>query len=155
MPPGESVMRIVNPIISYLDSSNLTMAGLSWQGELNVDVLDHDACQKLAKWFNDHWNDKWCIDISDELVQIIGESWAREPLVPPYHIYVKMAYHLSPTPAKNTGVGGPPPKGSKLPPLPPASMVTKGFPDASVGPVIVRLPLIINNDGCVESIRMV
>jgi SNF2 family DNA or RNA helicase len=28
-------------------------------------------------------------------VQIIEESWAREALTPPYHIYAKMAYHLS------------------------------------------------------------
>jgi SNF2 family DNA or RNA helicase len=85
----------INPIVSYLGSSNLTLAGLSGQGELNVDVLDHDACQKLARWFGDRWDDRWCIDISDELVQIIEESWAREDLIPPYHIYVKMAYHLS------------------------------------------------------------
>jgi len=68
---------------------------LSQQGELNVDVLDHDACEKLAKWFEDRWTDKWCLDISDELAQIIEESWAREELIPPFHIYVKMAYHLS------------------------------------------------------------
>jgi superfamily II DNA or RNA helicase len=85
----------VNPIVSYLGSSNLTLAGLSGQGELNVDVLDHDACCKLAKWFEDRWEDRWCIDISAELVQIIEESWAREALIPPYHIYIKMAYHLS------------------------------------------------------------
>lgn len=85
----------INPIVSYLGSSNLTLAGLSGQGELNVDVLDHDACKKLAKWFEDRWDDRWCIDISAELVQIIDESWAREALIPPYHIYVKMAYHLS------------------------------------------------------------
>lgn len=85
----------INPVVSYLGSSNLTLAGLSGQGELNVDVLDHDACHKLARWFEDRWNDRWCIDISDELVQIIEESWAREALIPPYHIYVKMAYHLS------------------------------------------------------------
>ncbi len=29
----------INPIIAYLGSSNLTLAGLSHQGELNVDVL--------------------------------------------------------------------------------------------------------------------
>jgi len=85
----------INPTVGYLGSSNLTFAGLSQQGELNVDVLDHDACDKLARWFEDRWNDKWCLDISDELVQIIEESWAREELIPPYHIYVKMAYHLS------------------------------------------------------------
>ena len=84
-----------NPIVSYLGSSNLTLAGLSGQGELNVDLLDHDACTKLVRWFEDRWEDRWCIDISAELVQIIEESWAREGLIPPYHIYVKMAYHLS------------------------------------------------------------
>lgn len=85
----------INPIVGYLGSSNLTFAGLSHQGELNVDVMDHDAGCKLAKWFEDRWNDRWCIDISDELVAIIEASWAREDLVPPYYIYVKMAYHLS------------------------------------------------------------
>ena len=85
----------VNPTVGYLGSSNLTQSGLSLQGELNVDVLDHDACQKLAKWFEDRWNDRWCVDISKELVEVIEESWAREDLIPPYHIYVKIAYHLS------------------------------------------------------------
>jgi superfamily II DNA or RNA helicase len=85
----------INPIVGYLGSSNLTMAGLAGQGELNVDVLDHDATQKLARWFENRWNDRFCIDISKELVQIIEESWAREELVPPYHIYIKMAYHLA------------------------------------------------------------
>jgi superfamily II DNA or RNA helicase len=85
----------INPTVGYLGSSNLTLAGLLQQGELNIDVLDHDACQKLGKWFEDRWNDKWCIDISSELVSIIEESWAREDPIPPYYIYVKMAYHLS------------------------------------------------------------
>ena len=84
-----------NPITGYLGSSNLTLAGLSQQGELNVDVLDHDATGKLQQWFEDRWNDRFCIDITDELLQIIQESWARQDLVPPYHVYLKMAYHLS------------------------------------------------------------
>lgn len=85
----------INPSIGFLGSSNLTMSGLSQQGELNVDVLDHDACQKLAKWFEDRWEDRWCVDISNELVEIIEESWARDTAIPPYHIYIKIAYHLS------------------------------------------------------------
>ena len=85
----------INPTVGYVGSSNLTQSGLSLQGELNIDVLDHDACQKLAAWFEDRWNDRWCVDISDELVAIIEESWAREQLIPPHHIYVKIAYHLS------------------------------------------------------------
>lgn len=85
----------INPTVGYLGSSNLTFAGLSSQGELNIDVLDHDACAKLAAWFENRWNDRLCLDISDELAGIIDESWAREELVPPYHVYIKMAYHLS------------------------------------------------------------
>ena len=85
----------VNSTVGYLGSSNLTQAGLSQQGELNIDVLDHDACWKLAHWFNDRWHDRWCIDISNELAEIIEESWAREALIPPHHIYIKIAYHLS------------------------------------------------------------
>ncbi len=85
----------ISPTVGYLGSSNLTFAGLSHQGELNIDVLDHDACAKLAKWFADRWGDRWCLDISADLVKVIEESWAREDLIPPYHIYIKMAYHLS------------------------------------------------------------
>ncbi|MBX3177604.1 MAG: NgoFVII family restriction endonuclease [Candidatus Hydrogenedentes bacterium] len=85
----------INPTVGFLGSSNLTMAGLTGQGELNVDVMDHDACSKLAAWFEARWNDRYCIDISDDLVAIIDESWARETPVPPYHIYLKIAYHLS------------------------------------------------------------
>lgn len=84
-----------NPITAFLGSSNLTLSGLSKQGELNVDVLEHDSTQKLAKWFKDRWEDKWCVDITKELIQVIDESWAREERIPPYHIYIKIAYHLA------------------------------------------------------------
>ena len=84
-----------NPITGYVGSSNLTLSGLSYQGELNVDVLDHDASQKLALWFENRWKDKWCIDITKELIEALEQSWAREDLLPPYWIYVKMAYHLA------------------------------------------------------------
>jgi len=83
------------PRVGFLGSSNLTFAGLRHQGELNVDVVDDDACEKLARWFEERWADKWCVDISEELAQTIDESWARETPIPPYHIYLKMAYHLS------------------------------------------------------------
>jgi len=86
---------INNPTIGVLGSSNLTLSGLQYQGELNVDILDHDACQKLQLWFNQRWDDRWCIDISQDLVEILDQSWARDRLIPPYYIYLKIAYHLS------------------------------------------------------------
>ncbi len=83
------------PCVGFLGSSNLTLPGLAKQGELNVDILDHDACNKLQKWFDDRWQDYGCVDISKELAEIIDRSWAREELILPYHIYLKIAYHLS------------------------------------------------------------
>ena len=85
----------ISPTVSYLGSSNLTLAGLSGQGELNIDVLDQDSAEKLRQWFEDRWHDRYSIDITDELAKIIADSWAGDRLIPPYHIYLKMAYHLS------------------------------------------------------------
>lgn len=85
---------LITPLIGYLGSSNLTLAGLSRQGELNVDVVEQDAAEKLQQWFNDRWDDPFAFDISDELAELIETSWASEKLVAPYHVYLKMAYHL-------------------------------------------------------------
>ncbi len=70
-----------NPITGYLGSSNLTFAGLSQQGELNVDVLDHDTTGKLRQWFEDRWNDCYCIDITEELLEVIKGSGVRPDLL--------------------------------------------------------------------------
>ena len=82
------------PIVSYVGSSNLTVSGLSSQGELNVEVTDKDDTKKLEQWFQDRWDDNFCLDISEQLAEIIDESWAGRSLQP-YYIYLKMAYHLS------------------------------------------------------------
>lgn len=83
----------INPVVGYLGSSNFTLSGLEKGGELNIDVLDGDACTKLSKWFGDRWEDKWSLDISNELAEIIETSWVRR--VSPFHIYLKIAYHLA------------------------------------------------------------
>jgi hypothetical protein len=84
----------ITPLIGFVGSSNLTLAGLSQQGELNVDVVEQDAAQKLLQWFNERWDDPSAIDLTDQLAEIIETSWAREELVRPYLVYLKMAYHL-------------------------------------------------------------
>lgn len=84
-----------NPVTGFLGSSNLTFSGLSGNGELNVDVLEHDATRKLSSWFDARWDDRFCLDITEDLIAVLAESWAREALVRPHHVYLKMAYHLS------------------------------------------------------------
>ena len=87
------LQNAISPSIGFLGSSNLTYSGLGGNGELNVDVKDDDACLKLARWFEARWDDRFSFDISAQLAQILRESWivARSP----YHLYLKMAYHLS------------------------------------------------------------
>ena len=68
----------ISPVVGFLGSSNLTLSGLSNQGELNIDVLDQDACAKLSQWFENRWKDRYCIDITKELIEIIEQSWARQ-----------------------------------------------------------------------------
>ena len=85
----------VNPRVGFVGSSNLTFSGLGGQGELNVDVMDHDSTEKLHSWFQSRWSDRYSIDITDELIEIIDECWAAERLVDPYLIHLKLAYHLS------------------------------------------------------------
>ena len=84
-----------NPIQAIMGSSNLTYAGLTKQGELNAEFSDSDSAKKLANWFDDRWNDRFCLDLTEELIRIIDESWAGEIPIPPYYIYLKTAYHLS------------------------------------------------------------
>jgi superfamily II DNA or RNA helicase len=83
------------PAVGFVGSSNLTPSGLVRQGELNVDVLDHDATGKLADWFEERWADQWCVDVTEELADLIDASWAREEPLSPYFLYLKIAYHLS------------------------------------------------------------
>jgi hypothetical protein len=85
----------ITPLVGYLGSSNLTLSGLSHQGELNVDVVEQDAAKKLQRWFNERWDDPDGFDLSEELAELIESSWASELLVKPYLVYLKMAYHLS------------------------------------------------------------
>ncbi|NWF81557.1 MAG: NgoFVII family restriction endonuclease, partial [Chloroflexi bacterium] len=83
-----------NPVTAYLGSSNLTMSGLRAQGELNTKITDDLDNERLEAWFNDRWNDEWSVDISNDLLKALEESWAGVERRP-YHIYLKMAYHLA------------------------------------------------------------
>lgn len=57
--------RITNKRVAQLKKQiardfkkQLTMSGLKGQGELNVDVADRDASEKLLNWFNQRWEDR-------------------------------------------------------------------------------------------------
>ena len=84
-----------NKISAILGSSNLTYSGLTKNGELDADIENNRDLEALADWFDERWNDRFCIDIIKELIDAIDNSWAGEEVIPPYYIYLKTAYHLS------------------------------------------------------------
>lgn len=85
----------ITPTVAYVGSSNLTTAGLANNYELNVDVVDSDGAAKLDGWFEDRWSDKFSIDVTEDLIEVIDESWASEDLLSPYEVYLKVCWHLS------------------------------------------------------------
>ena len=86
---------VTNPITAFVGSSNLTMSGLQHNFELNVDVVDWDGTKVLDKWFQERWNDRYTIDITEDLVELIQESWAGDSQPSPYDVFLKICWHLS------------------------------------------------------------
>lgn len=83
------------PRKAFIGSSNLTLAGLVHQGELNVDVVDEDATEKLFVWFKEQWERSCAISIDAELVDVIERSWVSEYQPEPYLVHLKLAYELA------------------------------------------------------------
>ncbi|MEF9912426.1 helicase-related protein [Streptomyces sp. P5-A9] len=79
----------------YVGSSNLTGAGLSRNLELNIDVQDSDATNKLATWFDERWNDSFSLPITAEIIDLIGDSWADEQQPTPFEVYLKVCHSLA------------------------------------------------------------
>lgn len=81
--------------LAYVGSSNLTAAGFFRNLELNIDVTDGQATQRLADWFTDRWNDPFSLTITTEIIDLIEESWASETQPTPYEVYLKVCHALS------------------------------------------------------------
>ncbi len=83
-----------HPRTAFVGSSNLTTPGMTSNLELNVDVLEFHATDRLARWFKDRWEDPFSYVISEDLLELLDESWAGSPL-PPYDVYLKLCYDMS------------------------------------------------------------
>ncbi|MBM3331903.1 helicase [candidate division WOR-3 bacterium] len=77
--------------IAVVGSSNLTLAGVANNTELNVLVQGNANHAELVRWFDELW--KEADDFDETLMQEIRQSWAAG-LVRPYDIYLKTLYEL-------------------------------------------------------------
>ncbi len=93
---SESV-SITSPSLSgIVGSSNLSIAGLCGNTELNASVYTNDA-QALKNWFLDKW--KKSEEFSEDLLEVLKKSWAS--YIPgtigfpdPYFVYIKAIYEM-------------------------------------------------------------
>ncbi len=77
--------------IAVVGSSNLTLAGLTHNTELNVVVQGNQNHDELVRWFDDLW--KEAQEFDETLMTELKESWAAAQ-VRPYDIYMKTLYAL-------------------------------------------------------------
>lgn len=88
-----------NDGIAIVGSSNLSLAGIQDNTELNVLVHDNGNPQlpgkgnhgKLTEWFDELWGESE--DFAAELMHELNESWAAKP-ASPYDVFMKSAYTL-------------------------------------------------------------
>jgi superfamily II DNA or RNA helicase len=76
---------------AIVGSSNLSLAGISSNTELNVVVPGNDNHVKLSEWFDKLWNES--AEFDERLMKVLKNSWAlNEPT--PYELYLKVVYEL-------------------------------------------------------------
>lgn len=84
-----------HPITSIMGSSNLTFSGLVRNGELNAEFGDYHDNERYAAWFDDRWDDRLSVDITQDLLEVLDGSWAAPDGPTPFEVYLKVMYHLS------------------------------------------------------------
>jgi superfamily II DNA or RNA helicase len=77
--------------IAIVGSSNLTLAGLTHNTELNVVVHGNDNHAALARWFDALWDDAQAFD--ETLMRELRASWAGD-LARPHDVYLKTLHAL-------------------------------------------------------------
>jgi len=76
---------------AIVGSSNLSLAGVTSNTELNVVVPGNENHAKLSEWFERLWDESE--DFDKEVMRVLESSWAmNEPT--PYELYLKVVYEL-------------------------------------------------------------
>ena len=94
---GDTFNLIGEPIqkhekgVAVVGSSNLSLAGVSHNTELNVVVSGNNNHDELCKWFDALWDESQ--DFDEALMEEMKQSWALAAATP-YDIYMKTLYSL-------------------------------------------------------------
>lgn len=76
--------------VGIVGSSNLSLAGIYQNSELNLKTLNGPDVNKLLEWFDLLWEDG--VDFTEEFDVILKRSWAGR-VYTPYELFLKGIYH--------------------------------------------------------------
>src|SRR5579885_764506 len=79
--------------IAIVGSSNLSLAGLQDNTELNVVVHGNANHEQLRKWFDRLWDEAEPFD--QPMMNELQLSWALNETITPHELYLKVLYHLT------------------------------------------------------------
>lgn len=75
--------------MGIVGSSNLSIAGISHNSELNLKTYNVPDVNQLLKWFDELWNEG--LKFTDEFKLILGKSWAGR-MYSPRDLFLRAAY---------------------------------------------------------------
>ncbi len=75
--------------VGIVGSSNLSLAGISHNSELNLKTNNPPDINQLLEWFDELWNDG--LEFTEDFEIILGKSWAGK-IYSPYELFLKASY---------------------------------------------------------------
>jgi len=78
--------------VAIVGSSNLSISGIKQHTELNIITIHDKDVQEVKEWFNRHWDDESCVEFTEDIADILGDSWAGKEHSPS-DVYGKAVIH--------------------------------------------------------------
>lgn len=78
--------------VAIVGSSNLSISGIRQHAELNIRTAHPKDAQDVKEWFNRHWDDESCKEFTEDIADILGDSWAGKEHIPK-DVYGKAVIH--------------------------------------------------------------
>ena len=78
--------------VAIVGSSNLSISGIRQHAELNIRTAHPKDAQDVKEWFNRHWDDESCKEFTEDIADILGDSWAGKEHIP-NDVYGKAVIH--------------------------------------------------------------
>lgn len=78
--------------VAIVGSSNLSISGIRQHAELNIRTAHPNDAKEVKEWFDRHWDDESCKEFTEDIADILEDSWAGKEHTPS-DVYGKAVIH--------------------------------------------------------------